>query len=42
MADNYDFDKLFQVLDQMEACVDRVRKLNKQLDENSATIPQAA
>lgn len=42
MANQYDFDKVFQVLDQMEACLDRVRNLNNQLDEEVAGIKKAA
>lgn len=42
MAEQHDFDKVFQLLDQMEACVDRVRNLNHKLDETLAGIPQAA
>lgn len=42
MANQYDFDKVFQVLDQMEACLDRVRNLNNKLDEEVGSIKQAA
>ncbi|WP_276642954.1 hypothetical protein [Siccibacter turicensis] len=42
MAGKYDFDKVFQLLDQMESCLDRVRTLNDKLDESVKAIPQAA
>lgn len=42
MANQYDFEKVFQVLDQMEACLDRVRNLNKMLDEEVGGIKKAA
>lgn len=42
MANKYDFDKVFQVLDQMEACLDRVRNLNSKLDEEVGGIKKAA
>ncbi|MDA5483093.1 hypothetical protein PGS49_20965 [Yersinia intermedia] len=42
MANQYDFDKVFQVLDQMETCLDRVRNLNNKLDEEVGVIKKAA
>ncbi|MEQ4511740.1 MAG: hypothetical protein ABN480_14200 [Dickeya sp.] len=42
MADKYDFDTVFKLLDEMESCVNKVRQLNQQLDESLPAIPQAA
>ncbi|EOT7376123.1 hypothetical protein [Enterobacter cloacae] len=42
MENRYDFETVFKLLDQMEACLDEVRQLNALLDESLRTIPQAA
>lgn len=42
MENRYDFNTVFKLLDQMEACLDEVRQLNTKLDESLRAIPQAA
>jgi hypothetical protein len=42
MTEQYDFKTIFQLLDQMESCVNRVRELNKNLDGSLNAIPKAA
>ncbi|WP_313396653.1 hypothetical protein [Atlantibacter hermannii] len=42
MAEKFDFDTVFKLLDQMEACLDKVRELNKAIDQSVESIPKAA
>lgn len=30
----FDFEKIFQLLDEMEACVGRIRELRRKMEEN--------
>ncbi|REF28583.1 hypothetical protein BDD26_3518 [Xenorhabdus cabanillasii] len=42
MTQQYDFEKIFELLDKMELCVNKVRHLNHQLNKGLNTIPKAA
>lgn len=42
MTTKYDFDTVFQLLDQMEDCLNRVRDLNNKLNEAEDGIKKAA
>ncbi|MGJ7228287.1 hypothetical protein [Morganella morganii] len=39
---NNDFKKLFEMLDQMEACVNKIKNLNKKLHEAAAAYQSKA
>ncbi|MFB6328739.1 hypothetical protein ACE8EZ_21990 [Pantoea deleyi] len=42
MAKHYDFETVFKLLDEMEACLNKVRQLNAELDSCHAPIAKAA
>jgi hypothetical protein len=42
MAKQYDFETVFKLLDQMEACLNKVRQLNEEFDASQAPIAKAA
>jgi len=42
MAKQYDFETVFKLLDQMEACLNKVRQLNEELEAGQAPIAKAA
>jgi len=42
MENRYDFETVFAMLDEMEACLNKVRQLNSQLDESLRNLPKAA
>lgn len=42
MENRYDFETVFRLLDEMEACLNEVRQLNAKLDESLRAIPKAA
>ncbi|WP_325940934.1 hypothetical protein [Leclercia adecarboxylata] len=42
MAKQYDFKTVFKLLDEMEACLNKVRQLNAELDASQASVAKAA
>ena len=42
MTQQYDFNEVFNLLDKMESCVNKVKELNNQLDKNFDEILKAA
>ncbi|MDC9591709.1 hypothetical protein PSI23_21105 [Xenorhabdus sp. XENO-10] len=42
MTQQYDFKRIFELLDKMESCVNKVKYLNSQLDKSLDSISKAA